>query len=136
MTQNEMSVIAIAIFVGFAVLRGIFRMLRNLARGDGSQMDRISAAAKKVLAEQQQVRRSSPVPTTGGQAGGGKAQRVAQARSSIGTAAKTKPTRPARAAAMQKSQSASAALLSKTRTPAIVRRGLFTGNEPVIQRRR
>jgi hypothetical protein len=90
-------------------------------------MDRIDAAARKVLADQQRSARGS-VPVTGGTGMGGKAQR---ARGSIGTAAKT-----ARTAAMQNSQSASAALLSKTRTPAVIRPGFFTGKEPVIQRRR
>jgi hypothetical protein len=137
MTQNELSAIAIAIFVGFALLRGIFRMLRSLLAGDSgrtdrsrmdrSQIDRIGAAAKKVLAERERAMRSSAVPTTQGNA---------QRKNAIGTAAKAK-ARPVRStAAAKKPQSASAALLAQTRSPAVVRRGLFGGKEPVIQRRR
>jgi hypothetical protein len=132
MTQNEMSAIAIAIFVGFALLRGIFRMLRSLVAGDRGQMDRgqmnrISAAAKKVLAEQQRTMRGSAVPMT---------ESGSQRKNAIGTAAKVK-ARPARSAgAPKKSGSASAALLAKTRSPAVVRPGFFAGKEPVIQRRR
>jgi hypothetical protein len=125
MTQNEMTAVAIAVFVGFALLRGVLRMLRNLARGDTGQMTRIDAAAKRVLADQQQTKRSS-VPTTDGRP---------HRKGSIGTATKAK-SRPVRSAATQKSQSANAALLSQTRTPAIVRRGLLAAKEPVIQRRR
>ena len=123
MTQNELSAVAVAIGIGIALLRGVFRALRNLARGDASQMNRMTAAAKKVLAEQQQTRRGS-VPTKG-----------AQGRNPI-AAGKAKP-RPVRsAAAPKKPQGAGAALLSKTRAPAVVRPGLFAGKEPVIQRRR
>jgi hypothetical protein len=134
MTQNEMSAVAVAIFIGFALVRGIFRMLRNLAGGNTGQMDRINAAAKKVLAEQQQAMRSSGVPATNTKGAGAKPQRGTPLRSS--SAAKAKPARQARTADMQKSQTASAALLSTTRTPAIVRTGVFSGKEPVIQRRR
>jgi hypothetical protein len=60
----------------------------------------------------------------------------AQRKNAIGTAAKPK-ARPVRStAAAKKPQSASAALLAQTRSPAVVRRGLFGGKEPVIQRRR
>jgi hypothetical protein len=130
MTQNELTAAVIAVGVGFAVLRGIFRMLRNLGRGDTGQMDRINAAAKKVLADQQQTMRSS-VPTTDAKGIDGKPHR----KSSIATAAKAKQ-RPIRAASPQKAQGSSAALLSQIRHPAVVRRGLLTAKEPVIQRRR
>jgi hypothetical protein len=125
MTQNELTAVGIAVFVGFAVLRGIFRMLRNLARGDTGQMDRLNAAAKRVLANQQQATRSS-VPTTDGKP---------QRKGAIATAAKAKQ-RPIRAATPQKAQGSSAALLSQTRNPAVIRRGFLTAKEPVIQRRR
>ncbi|HVY99650.1 MAG TPA: hypothetical protein VHA35_09120 [Dongiaceae bacterium] len=125
MSQNELSAIAVAIFIGFALLRGLARMLRSLGkadRGDGG-MARIDAVAKRILREQQAARSSVPA-TTG----------------ALGTAAKAKP-RPARSAAsLQKvmpKAGASSAVLAKTRNPAVVRTGLLSGGkEPVIQRRR
>jgi len=129
MNHNDWGYAWVAIIVAFVVLRGLFRMLRGLTTGGGnSQMDRISAAAKRVLQDQQQQARTS-VPVT-------------QSKNAYGVASKANApkakSRPVRAAAStQKPRNASAALLPKNRTPAVVRTGILSaGKEPVIQRRR
>lgn len=121
MNHNDWGYAWVAIIVAFIVLRGLFRMIRGLTTGGGGQMDRISAAAKRVLQEQQ-GRTSVP---------------VTQAKGGIGSGAKAKSHSVRGAASAQKQQTQSASLLAKNRMPAVVRTGLLSGGkEPVIQRRR
>jgi hypothetical protein len=137
MSQNELSAIGIALFIGFALLRGLFRMLRNAGRDGGSAMARINAAAERVLKEQKTGRSAVPLTLP---------QRT-QSKNAIGTAAK-KP-RPGRtgagsqkALAQQASYAPQRALsagagLPRVSSPAVVRTRFFSGaKEPVIQRRR
>jgi hypothetical protein len=113
--------------IALVVLFRIIGWLLKQARGAGGdrQMDRIAAAAKKVLAEQRQGARS-PFPATAPKS--------------------AKPPRPSKLRPQKYGQAhsptaakstAQAALAAGKRVPAVVRRGaLFGGREPVIQRRR
>src|SRR3954469_6269427 len=96
MDHNSWRYAGVAIIVAFVVLRGLFRMLKNLGSGGGNQMDRIQQAARRVLQEQQKTGRTS-VPVT-------------QQKAGIGTASKAKQ-RPMRTAATgQKARAAGIAL--------------------------
>lgn len=133
MNHNDWSFGWAAIIVGFIVLRALFGFLRNLGKAkSGSQMDRINAAAKRVLEEKQTGRTSVPVTQT--KSGIGTAT-TAKQRPIRATATKAKP-RPVRNAAMAQKPGSAVAALAKTRSPAVVRTGLSGAKEPVIQRRR
>ncbi len=140
MNGDETKAIGFAVFIAFLLLQGVFRMIRkarNAGAGAGraadgtGRLDRIDAAAKRILSERESGRTSVPVTQSGG----------------IGTAA-AKAKRPARTAAMtQKTGTQKKTAPQKVphkprapisvRSPAVVRTGLLSGGkEPVIQRRR
>jgi hypothetical protein len=136
MTQNELSAIAVLGFIGFALLRGLVRMLRG-GRRDAEQLKRLNQAAKRVLKEKKSGRSSVPItqPRSQSQAPGQIKPPVKSqaARSSSQSQqrqhAQNKPSRVTNTARPVAAKS----------TPAVIRRGasLLSGaREPVIQRRR
>lgn len=103
-------------WVGLIIAFAIFQAVRAVLRGaskPNSGMARLNAAAERILKERGATT-SNPIPRT-------------QALSS-------KATRSPNAASKPR---AAGALLPKSTTPAVIRRGgLLSGKEPVIQRRR
>jgi hypothetical protein len=137
MTQNEVTAIGIAIFVGFALLRRLFRGLGGAKGASISQTARIDAAAQRILKDRQKSGRSSVPPTQS------RSQALSQA---MAQQAKTQSDGPRASSQRQnaqnqprKSVTKSARGLSANATPAVTRRGagiFAAAREPVIQRRR
>ena len=134
MNHNEWSYAWVAIIVAFVVLRGLFRLIRGLGSGGGNQMDRMNAAAKRVLQDQKSGRSAVPLTQTMTQA-----QSQAKAQSEAPRSSRQTQQRQNAQNQPRKGVTKTARPLSTNRTPAVIRRGagLLSGaREPVIQRRR
>jgi len=131
MNDNHFKAIGIAIFIAFVLLRAAIRMIRG---GGKSQMDRIDAAAKRVLQDQKSGRSAVPLTQTMTQA-----QSQAKAQSEAPRSSRQTQQRQNAQNQPRKGVTKTARPLSTNRTPAVIRRGagLLSGaREPVIQRRR
>ena len=125
----------LAVIVIFLVVKG-WRVLFNAATKPGGGMAQLNAAAERILKERSGAAAANPPARGQGrmpQAKGAKPMQAksAQPKSMQARAAEAKT----RSAASSKPRSP--ALLPKSSTPAVIRRGsILSSREPVIQRRR